>query len=648
MENKIFDSLLEPTFVLNKEGIIVYCNETAAALVDLAPKKLIRSKKKYSELFKFESPLKALDGLAALTDSSPYQEVRYTSENGKAGRAQITIQRSVDVALLDSADARHEWVLFMRDVTLEDTLQKKYRNELEQKEDVIKDLQNARAALEDYSKNLELKVKERTLELSALNGKMQALLDSLKDGFFIFDSEGQCMDISSKACLEIIETNPTGKHIWDVLRLGVHQVPGIQRWMQTCFSEMLPFEDLADLGPKKFHHSRGREIEISYFPLRGTSNDILGIVCVASDITDLVAARHQALTDRAQVNMILSLVKNRRQIKSFVDEAESFIQQINTEVSTESIDSDSVFRSLHTLKGSAGILSIKGIVDTCHAGEDILSNFKRTHSKDDLHMLQDLCALLPSYLEDFKLNTLSMIGYSIDRERDTLEVEASALHQFHALLAKEAPSLRRPFEETFFFEPIGQSFAHLTDSLKSVANMLEKLIQPVRLQGGDLKIFKEPYTPLFESLIHAFRNSLDHGIEAPEIRKQKGKPEAGTLELHFSRSTDGNSLSIEIRDDGGGISASNLRKRLTEKGLDLSKESDDEVLQHIFDPSVSTRDQVTELSGRGVGMDAIADAVKRLKGSYRVTSEVGKWTSVQIQVPWCIPGIRDNDKKAAA
>lgn len=648
MENKIFDSLLEPTFVLNQEGIIIYCNETAAALVDLAPKKLIRSKKKYTELFQFENPLKALDGIAEITDSSPYQEIRYTTENGRAGRAQITIQRSSETPTEASSKAKLEWVLFMRDVTLEDTLQKKYRNELEQKEDVIKDLQKARASLEDYSKNLELKVNERTLELSALNGKMQALLDSLKDGFFIFDSEGRCMDISSKACLEIIETNPTGKHIWDVLKLEAHQIPGIQRWMQTCFSEMLPFEDLADLGPKKFHHSKGREIEISYFPLRGPGNEILGIVCVTADITDLVAARHQALTDRAQVNMILSLVKNRRQIKSFVDEAESFIQQIKTEVSTDSIDSDSVFRSLHTLKGSAGILSIKGIVDTCHAGEDILTSFKRTQSKDDLSLLQDLCGLLPSYLEDFKINTLSMIGYSIDRERDTLEIEATALHLFHALLAREAPTLRRPFEETFFFEPIGQSFGHLSDSLKPVANMLDKLIQPVQLHGGDLKIFKEPYTPLFESLIHAFRNSLDHGIETPEVRKQKGKPEAGTLELHFSRSADGNSLSIEIRDDGGGISASILRKRLTEKGFDLSKESDEEVLQHIFDPSVSTRDQVTELSGRGVGMDAIADAVKKLKGNYRVTSEVGKWTSVQIQVPWCIPGVRNLEKKVAA
>lgn len=622
---KLFDALLEPTFAIDANGIVIYCNEAGANLCDLSPKKVLRMKKKLDEFFLFEGgQLEALGALTTVTDSTPYQELRYKTLSEKEGRAQFTVQR------LD--EAAQEWVVFLRDVTLEETLQKKYRHELEQKEDVILDLQKARAALEDYSKNLETMVAQRTKELSALNGKMQALLDSLNEGFFIFGEDGTCMDVSSKACERILEQNPNHKIFWEVLKLDAHEIAGVKKWLQTCFMEMLPFEDLAILGPRKFKHHEGLDIELSYFPLRTPEGAMQGIVCVASDITELVVARTRAETERAYVTMILNLMKNRKQIRTFVGEAESLIAQIGQETAKPELDGDALFRHLHTLKGSAGIYSLKELIEACHEGESRLAEFRRAATPDARARIEQNAAALPGIFAVFKNETLREIGFDPAAEAAVVEVPRPALERFHAEIAAKIPALGAQFEEEFLYEPIASSFEHLNETLQAIAESLGKKILPLTFDGGDLRVSKEPYQMLLESFIHAFRNSLDHGIETPEERLAAGKPEAGAIRLMFKKVDD--RLGIMIRDDGRGISAARLRAKLTEKGTDVSGETDEQIIQHVFDASFSTRDEVTELSGRGVGMDAIAAAVKALGGSYRVRTIPGKETRVEISVPW--------------
>src|SRR5690606_18400330 len=117
-----------------------------------------------------------------ICDATPYKELTFKTSQGGEGKVQITLQ-----PIFDSMGDKN-WIVFVRDVTLEERLQKKYRAELEQKEDVIRALEDAKAKLEDYSKNLEEMVKVRTQELSRLNQTMSALLDSLGQGFFIFNS----------------------------------------------------------------------------------------------------------------------------------------------------------------------------------------------------------------------------------------------------------------------------------------------------------------------------------------------------------------------------------------------------------------------------------------------------------------------------
>ena len=177
MPYKIFDTLLEPTFVINTDHKIVYCNEPAALIADSSVRKLCRNGF-FHQVFTFENSFEQIFGsLHLISEPTPYKELHFKNSSEKTGKVQITLQPYRE----------NEWIIFFRDVTLEETLQKKYRAELEQKEGVIVDLEKAKSELENYSKNLEKMVEERTREIQALNNQLSALLNSLGKGFFIFD-----------------------------------------------------------------------------------------------------------------------------------------------------------------------------------------------------------------------------------------------------------------------------------------------------------------------------------------------------------------------------------------------------------------------------------------------------------------------------
>jgi len=141
---------------------------------------------------------------------------------------------------------------------------------------------------------------------------------------------------------------------------------------------------------------------------------------------------------------------------------------------------------------------------------------------------------------------------------------------------------------------------------------------------------------LIPSLEHILRNALDHGIELPAERKKRGKPEVGRIEISFARV--GSMILIEIKDDGGGIDLAAIRKKAISQGM-LDQEAtytDDEIIRIILVPGFSTREAVTEVSGRGVGMDVVNIAIKEMGGNLSITSELGKGTSMTLRFPFTI------------
>lgn len=176
-----------------------------------------------------------------------------------------------------------------------------------------------------------------------------------------------------------------------------------------------------------------------------------------------------------------------------------------------------------------------------------------------------------------------------------------------------------------------QRFPRLVRDLSKKLNKKVKLI----IEGEETEADKNVIESLAEPLIHIIRNSLDHGIEAPEERISKGKPETGTIILRAKHEAD--HVLIEVIDDGKGIDPEKVKLKAYQKGLiteeQFEKMNIDEALNLIFMPGFSTAEAATDLSGRGVGMDVVRTTVERFGGSVRVQSTVDKGTTITLALP---------------
>jgi two-component system, chemotaxis family, sensor kinase CheA len=182
--------------------------------------------------------------------------------------------------------------------------------------------------------------------------------------------------------------------------------------------------------------------------------------------------------------------------------------------------------------------------------------------------------------------------------------------------------------------PVSQLFRSFPRVVRDIALRLGERVDLIT-QGETTECDKIIVERLFEPLLHLVRNALDHGIEAPEQRRSAGKPELAKLTLRASRS--GDRLAIEVADDGRGIDPEAVKQTARERGLipsqDIDALSDDQAVHLIFTAGFSTASAVSEISGRGVGMDVVRNAVEQIGGRITLTSEVGTGTMIRLDLP---------------
>ena len=170
--------------------------------------------------------------------------------------------------------------------------------------------------------------------------------------------------------------------------------------------------------------------------------------------------------------------------------------------------------------------------------------------------------------------------------------------------------------------------------VRDLARELDKEVN-FRIEGEDIELDRTILTEISDPLMHILRNSVDHGIEPPEERERKGKPREGTVELRATRERD--HVIIEVEDDGAGLDVADIREQALEHGVrteeELDRMEEGEIYDLAFHPGLSTKEEVTDTSGRGVGMDVVHDTVTQLDGSVSVDSEPGEGTTVSLRLP---------------
>ena len=180
--------------------------------------------------------------------------------------------------------------------------------------------------------------------------------------------------------------------------------------------------------------------------------------------------------------------------------------------------------------------------------------------------------------------------------------------------------------------PISFSFSRFPRLVRDLSKNMGKKIE-LKMTGEQTEVDKNVLEKIGDPLVHLVRNSMDHGIEMPDVRKQAGKPELGTLELCAYH--EGGDIIIQVIDDGAGLNRDRILKKAIDKGLVSENEelSDDRIYNLIFMPGFSTADQISDVSGRGVGMDVVRRNVRDLGGNVSVSSNPGAGSTVTIRLP---------------
>jgi two-component system, chemotaxis family, sensor kinase CheA len=188
--------------------------------------------------------------------------------------------------------------------------------------------------------------------------------------------------------------------------------------------------------------------------------------------------------------------------------------------------------------------------------------------------------------------------------------------------------------------PVWQVFDRFPRLVRDAARSVGKPVD-FTIEGKEVELDRSMLDEVGDPIVHLLRNAIDHGIESPDVRREQGKPEAGRLTLSASR--DRSAVAIRVTDDGRGIDREKVLKRAHEHGLlDPSKTdlSDEELFRIISQAGFSTADKVTDLSGRGVGIDAVHNRVRSLGGSVDIRTAPGKGTTVTLRLPLTLAIVR--------
>ena len=238
----------------------------------------------------------------------------------------------------------------------------------------------------------------------------------------------------------------------------------------------------------------------------------------------------------------------------------------------------------------------------------------------------------------FKLDELSefigemVVALSVLSQNPTIaNLEDRELHDRLDQLNKITEQLRDRILSIRMF-PVKNVFSKLTRQMRDLSKKSGKQVK-LTIQGDETLVDKTIIDSIYAPLMHIMRNTVDHGIETPEERTAAGKSSEGTVKLSAHHL--GDSILIEVRDDGRGLDRQKLLSKALERGLISERENltDQQIFMFIFTSGVSTAKEVTDISGRGVGMDVVKKEVEKLRGKISVETEAGKGTAFLIKLP---------------
>jgi two-component system chemotaxis sensor kinase CheA len=482
---------------------------------------------------------------------------------------------------------------------------------------MVDELASSYRELEQMNRTLEQKVEARTAELALKNRDMRLVLDNVDQGFINLSPKGVMAGERSAVVSQWFGASDQSQPFWEYVghfsrsfavafRLAWSQIDDGFLPLEVCLSQL----------PGQLTQGN-RTWSFRYLPFN-RDGELEGVLMVIADVTDRLAREREEAEHGELMQGFKKLMLDRSGFTSFLLDATSMVNQIVSPSATA--DLQALKRTLHTLKGNAGVMGLTVVAQLCHALE--------TQLAEEATMTQRTLAELRSRWSAISAHVTTFIGTSDQRMIEVPEVEYAALISRLSTTDRQSEVLRQLL--SWQLEPAHKALSRLADQARSLARRLGKGELELDVGGQDVRLDPQQWAPFFNELVHVVRNAVDHGLESTSERMAMGKPASGSLVLKAR--VDGDTLTFEITDDGRGIDWAAIADRAQELGLPHGNHAD--LLQALCADGLTTRGTASELSGRGVGMASFNQRVKALQGRLEVRSAKGVGTSWFVRFRW--------------
>ncbi|VVE26795.1 MCP four helix bundle domain-containing protein [Pandoraea sputorum] len=513
------------------------------------------------------------------------------------------------------------------------------------------------------------KIQERSAQLKQKTADIQAMLQNMQQGILTV-VDGSKVHGEYSAYLEaIFETQDiAGRGVMDLVfadsDLGSDTVSQVEAAIDACIGQdaiNFAFNEhllVGEIG-KRMPDGRVKQLDLTWSAITDETDTILRLMLCVRDVTELRELAAEANEQKQRLEMIGEILAvSQEKFHHFIESSTGFIRE-NERIIRKHSQADSaaiaeLFRNMHTIKGNARTYNLQYLTNVVHETEQRYHELRAPDEArlwDQDGLMRELERVRDAVDTYAHINEMSLGRKGPGRTADEQSMVVDRAHIRASLRMLEAAdpndlhqlvAMRDAVHQTLRLlgtEGVGEALGGVLDSLPSLAGELGKPAPAVRIDDNGYRLRAPAVRILRDVFMHLLRNSMDHGLEGADERRAKGKPAAGTIDIEVG--LDHNMLQVTLTDDGRGLALHRIRSIAVERGWITAETyvTDEQIAQFIFRPGFSTASSVTEVSGRGVGMDAVQDFVRREHGriELRFTDERKGAEFRQFQTVVCLP-----------
>lgn len=494
--------------------------------------------------------------------------------------------------------------------------------------------------IHELNNNLEEKIQLRTKQLDEKTNKVEILLNNADQGFLSFGSDLLIDSEYSLECKNIFKKEISNIAIGELLyKDDENKREFFEETLRSLLSEVneLKIKNILSLLQKEFIINK-KAISVKYKIIQNSR-----YMLIFTDITANKILQKKINKEKDTLKMIVSVISDSEEFFDLIDEFNNFIQNRQKSIDlnkTALHNTTTLYRTIHTFKGLFAQKDMQFMLKNLHVLENELSKLLSNQDNTNENLLRllnntDFNSWLSKELDVIK----SILGDELFNKKGKIVVKEDTISKIEEDLSVIANKSNLMHEykkviddiKNLKNKPIYTMFNSYAKLVNQVSTQLKKSIYPLEIIADKNILVQDKIKPFIKSLVHVFRNSVDHGIETLDERYEIGKDEIGTISCSIFQKED--KLHIIIADDGRGLDIQKIEEKAQQMGIDTSSLNTDQVYKLIFNDKLSTNDEITTLSGRGVGMSAVKYEIEKLDGEINISSQVNIGTTFEFIIP---------------